>query len=39
MKALTWILTVALLMTMLAYTVVRDRPVGCRVPQLSQVLR
>ncbi len=39
MNALTWVLTAALLMTMLAYTVVRDRPVACQVPQLSQVLR
>lgn len=39
MKCLTWILTAALLMTVLAYTVVRDRHVACQVPQLSQVLR
>jgi hypothetical protein len=39
MKALSWILTAALLMTMLAYTVVKERPAACHVPQLSQVLR
>jgi len=39
MKALSWILTAALLMTMLAYTVVKDRSGPCQAPQLSQVLR
>lgn len=38
MKALTWILT-ALLMIMLAYSVVEDRRNACDVPQLSQVLK
>lgn len=39
MKALSWILATALLMTMLAYTVVSDLPGSCQLPQLSQVLR
>jgi hypothetical protein len=39
MKVLTWILTAALLSTMLAYTVVKERHTTCSVPQLSQVLR
>lgn len=39
MKCLAWILTAALLMTMLAYTVVKERSAPRRVPQLSQVLR
>lgn len=39
MKALTWFLTAALLSTMLAYTVVKERHPTCSVPQLSQVLK
>lgn len=39
MKALAWILTSALLMTMLAYTVVQERSRACSVTQISQVLR
>lgn len=39
MKAITWILTAALLMTMLAYTVVQERASVCQPPQLSRVLR
>ncbi len=39
MKALTWILTAALLSTMLAYTVVKERHSTYSAPQLSQVLR
>ncbi len=39
MKALTWILTAALLSTMLAYTVVKERHSTCSVPQLSQALK
>jgi hypothetical protein len=39
MKALTWILTAAVLSAMLAYTVVKERPAACQVTQLSQVLR
>lgn len=39
MKSLIWIASSALLMTMLAYTVVNERPESCSVPQLSQVLR
>lgn len=39
MKTLTWIITTGLLMTMLAYTVVKERSTACNVPQLSQVLR
>lgn len=39
MNTIAWILTSALLMTMLAYTVVQDRPAACQAPQLSQVLR
>lgn len=38
MKPITWIAT-ALLMTMLAYSVVQDRRNACDVPQLSQVLK
>lgn len=39
MKALTWILAAALLSTMLAYTVVKERHSTCSVPQLSRVLK
>ncbi len=39
MKAITWILTAAILSTLLAYTVVKERHTTCSVPQLSQVLR
>jgi hypothetical protein len=39
MKALAWILTSALLMTMLAYTVVQERSKACSVTQISRVLR
>lgn len=39
MKALSWILGAALLMTMLAYAVVKERPLSCHTAQLSQVLR
>lgn len=39
MKALTWILTAAILSAMLAYTVVNERTSACQVPQLSQVLK
>ena len=39
MKALTWVLTAALLSTMLAYTVVKEKNSTCSVPQLSQVLK
>jgi hypothetical protein len=39
MKCLYWILTASVLMTMLAYTVVKERHPTCSVPQLSQVFR
>ncbi len=39
MKTLTWIITTTLLVTMLAYTVVKERYGTCQVPQLSQVLQ
>ncbi|BBP60401.1 hypothetical protein PHLH4_39910 [Pseudomonas sp. St316] len=39
MKTITWILTAALLVTMLAYTVVKERRGSCEVQQLSQVLK
>jgi len=39
MKALTWVLTAALLSTMLAYTVVKERHATCSAPQLSQALK
>lgn len=39
MKALYWILTAAILSTMLAYTVVKERHPTYSVPQLSQVLK
>lgn len=39
MKSLIWIASSALLMIMLAYTVVSERPAYCSVPQLPQVLR
>jgi hypothetical protein len=39
MKALAWILAAAILSSLLAYTVVKERHPTCSVPQLSQVLR
>lgn len=39
MKALTWILSAAILSTLLAYTMVKEKHPTCSVPQLSQVLR
>lgn len=39
MNTIAWILTSALLITMLAYTVVQERSKACSVTQLSQVLR
>jgi hypothetical protein len=39
MKTLPWIIAATLLIAMLDYTVVRDKPIACQVPQLSQVLR
>lgn len=39
MKCLYWILTAAVLMTMLAYTVVQERTGVCQPPQLSRVLQ
>lgn len=39
MKAITWILASALLMTMLAYTLAQERSMACSVTQVSQVLK
>ncbi|YAF61042.1 hypothetical protein DOCECA_12740 [Pseudomonas sp. E102] len=39
MKALAWIFASAMLITILAYTVVQERSKACSVTQISQVLR
>lgn len=39
MKAIYWILAAAVLASMLAYTVIKDRHAACLTPQLSQVLK